>query len=135
MLIEEAQAHLANTQSNIDELSKKIDKMYLDSVNGIISNTDYFRYSKGFIEERERLKKDLINIKNKINFIKEKEKNIKNDNEIEKIINEFLKMENPSKAVLYELIDKLELDENKNIYIYFNFPELNMIDNEIGEPK
>ena len=42
-------------------------------------------------------------------------------------------MENPSKAVLYELIDKLELDENKNIYIYFNFPELNMIDKEIGE--
>ena len=102
--------------------------MYLDSVNGIISNTDYFRYSKGFIEERERLKKDLINIKNKIKFLKEKDKSIKNDNEIEKIINEFLKMENPSKAVLYELIDK-------NIYIYFNFPELNMIDKEIGEPK
>ena len=134
-LIEEAQAHLANIQNNIDELSKKIDKMYLDSVNGIISNTDYFRYSKGFIEERERLKKDLINIKNKIKFLKEKDKSIKNDNEIEKIINEFLKMENPSKAVLYELIDKLELDENKNIYIYFNFPELNMIDKEIGEPK
>ena len=109
--------------------------MYLDSVNGIITNTDYFRYSKGFIEERERLKKDLINIKNKIKFLKEKEKSIKNDNEIEKIINEFLKMENPSKSVLYELIDKLELDEYKNIYIYFNFPELNMIDNEIGEPK
>ena len=133
MLIEEEQTHLANIQSNIDELSKKIDKMYLDSVNGIISNTDYFRYSKGFIEERERLKKDLINIKNKIKFLKEKEKSIKNDDEIEKIINEFLKMENPSKAVFYELIDKLELDENKNIYIYFNFPELNMIDKEIGE--
>ena len=75
----------------------------------------------------------MINIKNKIKFLKEKEKSIKNDNEIEKTINEFLKMENPSKAVLYELIDKLELDENKNIYIYFNFPELNMIDTEIGE--
>ena len=135
MLIEEEQTHLDIIQNNIDELSKKIDKMYLDSVNGIITNTDYFRYSKGFIEERERLKKDLINIKNKIKFLKEKEKSIKNDNEIEKIINEFLKMENPSKSVLYELIDKVELDEYKNIYIYFNFPELNMIDNEIGEPK
>ena len=57
VLIEEEQMHLANIQSNIDELSKKIDKMYLDSVNGIITNTDYFRYSKGFIEERERLRR------------------------------------------------------------------------------
>ena len=40
-------------------------------------------------------------------------------------------MKNPSKAVLYALIDRIELDEYKNIYIYFNFSELNIINDEL----
>ena len=39
---------------------------------------------------------------------------------------EFLKMENPSKAILYELIDRVELDEFKNIYIYFKLILVNV---------
>lgn len=132
-LLEEENLHLSKIESSIDELSKKIDKIYLDSVNGYITNDDYFRYSKGFIEERERLKKELSSTKNKIILLKEQQKNNKNDAEIENVINEFLKMENPSKKILFELIDKIELDEHKNIYIYFNFPELNLIEEQVGK--
>ena len=43
-------------------------------------------------------------------------------------INEFL--DNPSKKSIYRLIDYIEIDENKKIYIHFAFSKLNII-NEI----
>ena len=62
-----------------------------------------------------------------------KKQSHRKDEEVESLINEFLKMENTSKKVLYELIDRIELDEYKNIYIYFNFSELNIVSEELGK--
>ena len=42
-------------------------------------------------------------------------------------------MEKPSKKILYELIDRVELDEYKNIYIYFNFSKLNIINEQLND--
>ena len=130
-LIDKEKAKLNDIENTITQISKKIDKIYFDNLNGMITNDDYFRYSKGFIEERERLKKGKINTKNNINILKEKQASNKNTEEIENTIEEFLKMQNPSKQILYELIDRIELDEYKNIYIYFNFSELNIINEEL----
>lgn len=126
-LIEKENFHLNNIVDRITDISKKIDKIYLDSVNGLISKDDYLRYSKGFIEEKDRLKKEKLNTENKIKTLKEKQKNKEDDEEIEKVINQFLKMEKLSKKILYEIVDRVEIDEYKNIYIYFNFSELNII--------
>ena len=130
-LIDKENAKLNDIENTINEISKKIDKIYFDNLNGMITNDDYFRYSKGFIEERERLKKEKINTKNKIDILKEKQTSDGNEEEVKSVIDEFLEMKNPSKAVLYALIDRIELDEYKNIYIYFNFSELNIINDEL----
>ena len=132
-IIEKETFHIKSISNRVTEISKKIDKMYIDNVNGIITNNDYFRYSKSFIEERERLKKEKDTIQGKINILREKQENNKNSEEVDNIINLFLKMESMSKAVLYEIVDRVELDEYKNIYIYFNFSELNMINEELGK--
>ena len=42
---------------------------------------------------------------------------------MEKLINEFLN--NTSKKSLYMLIDNIEIDENKNVFINFAFSKLN----------
>ena len=42
---------------------------------------------------------------------------------MEKVINEFLN--NTSKKSLYMLIDNIEIDENKNVFINFAFSSLN----------
>lgn len=132
-LITEENAHIKNIENKISEITKKIDKMYLDSVNGLISNEDYFRYSKDFIEERERLKKEKKIIENKIVVLQDKQNNSSNEENVENTINQFLEMRNPNKNVLYQLIDRIELDEYKNIYIYFKFSELNLIREQLSK--
>ena len=36
-------------------------------------------------------------------------------------IKEFLEMKNPSRALISSLIDRIEIDEEKNIDIYYKF--------------
>ena len=38
-----------------------------------------------------------------------------------KFINDFLSFNSPSRELLALLIDKVEIDKNKNVDIYFNF--------------
>lgn len=51
----------------------------------------------------------------------------KDDKELDKLIEQFLKLEKIDKIYLYRLINKIEIDKDKNVYIYFNFSELNFI--------
>ena len=45
------------------------------------------------------------------------------NNEMEELIENFLKFENPSKTILFQLIDQIEIDENKNAFVKFAFRE------------
>ena len=44
-----------------------------------------------------------------------------------------MKFEKPDKMFLYRLINKIEIDKDKNIYIYFNFSKLNSINENLDE--
>ncbi len=44
-----------------------------------------------------------------------------------------MKLEQVDKIYLYPLINKIEIDKNKNVYIYFNFSKLNSINENLDE--
>ena len=131
-IIKKEENILVNINDKIADISKKLDKMYFDNLNGIISNDDYFRYSRIFLEEREKLNNQKKSIEENICIIKEENRKNKNKEDIDKIINDFLNFEKLNKKILFELINKIELDEFKNIYIYFNFSELNIIKKQLN---
>lgn len=129
-MIDKEKSNLRDIIERIEKVSKKLEKLYRDNLNEIITDEEYHRYSREFIEEREALKRQQKITQDKIKLIMEKQESSKNDDEVDKTIKEFLKLEKPSKKILYELIDRIELDEYKNIYIYFNFSELNVINEQ-----
>ena len=45
----------------------------------------------------------------------------------------FKELEKIDKIYLYRLINKIEIDKDKNIYIYFNFSKLNSINENLDE--
>lgn len=108
--------------SRIANISNQIDNIYFDKINHVISQEDYFRYTNKIINERDSLvrqKNEIIKIINNINA-KQYEYSEKEMNET---INEFLN--NPSKKTIYRLIDNIEIDEKKKVYINFAFSKLN----------
>lgn len=81
------------------------------------------------MKQREEVKQKLTRTENEVN-IKNK---IKEEKELDELIENFLKLEQIDKIYLYRLINKIEIDKDKNVYIYFNFSKLNSINENLEE--
>lgn len=110
--------------------------MYMDKLSGVIYEEDYTRFAEKLNAERLNLKKHKEETEQKLNELDSKiDSNIKTkeEKELEELIENFLKFEKPDKIFLYRLINKIEIDKDKNIYIYFNFSKLNSINENLEE--
>ena len=110
-----------------DRIMNKLSTLYSDRCNNIISAELYKELS---IESETKLKK----INNIIEEEKIKKKNIKNKANIlpdyTKKIKELLDLKKPKKELINTLIDKIVIDENRNINIIFKYdviPEINFM--------
>lgn len=131
-LIDGYEKKLNEIENKIRRINTNLDKMYMDKLNDIISTDDYMRFYNRFEEERKNLNEKQYEIKQKIRTIKEKNEDNISEHEIKKIINEFLSMKEVDKVLLYRLINYIEIDTDKNIYIHFNFNHLNIISDNIS---
>lgn len=111
-----------NLKKYLEKLTFEIDSIYSDKLNGILSEDDFKR-----IYERKKLEKKTIleKIKKIKNYVKN---NIIDEDEMSReIVQKFLDIiqnattSNITKEILTDLVDKVEIDNNKNIYIYFKF--------------
>lgn len=119
-----------NNQIRIEELTNKLeiinsnlDKIYNDRLNGLLDENDFERiYSLKKIErDTIQKEKDLLeNVINnyQINLINE-------DEELEKLLKQFLYMNKPDKLLIFSLIDRIEITKNSEIIIKFKFKNLN----------
>ena len=120
----------------IADINNNLDKMYMDKLKGILQEEDYIRVAQKLGSERvklneqkQELEQKLIGVEDKIENKKQKEE----EKELDKLIEDFLKFEKLDKIYLYRLINKIEIDKDKNIYIYFNFSKLNSINQKLEE--
>lgn len=122
---------LEQTNKEINCINNNLDKMYMDKLNGIISEEDYIRIYQKLIFDRTKLNIQKKEIEKNLNLAEKtltNKESIQKRQELEKLIDDFLKLEQIDKIYLYLLINKIEIDKDKKIYIYFNFSKLNNID-------
>ena len=120
----------------IYEINSNLDKMYMDKLKGVLLEEDYIRYSQKFIFERMNLTKQKEELQQKLTQTEEKisyKNKTKEEKELDELIENFLKLEQIDKIYLYRLINKIEIDKDKNVYIYFNFSKLNSINENLDE--
>lgn len=119
----------SEVNNNINDLRKqekalisKLDMLYQDKFNGIVSEEMYLRISR----ETEN---SLIKIREKIGELQD----AKNDKKINKNdlknyedkIRELIDIDNPSRELIGALIDKIIIDKDRNIEIIYKFSMLN----------
>lgn len=103
----------------IDSLTNQIDEIYMDKLNGIIDNTQYMRI-KNKIEEDIKKTQDSYNKLTSNN----NGKRLVNEKKINKYINDFLSLKNPSRELIINLIDRIEIAEDKSIKIQLSFSNI-----------
>ena len=103
---------------NLEIINKKLiddlDKTYLDMLKGIIDEEQYIRVRENFKTEIDNNKKNIDNLKNElINRI--------DSRQIEKYIDEFLSLENLTRILIINLVEKIYIYQDKQIDIIFTF--------------
>lgn len=127
---------LEQIDKSIFYINNNLDKMYMDKLQGIILEEDYIRVSQKFIFDRTNLIKQKEELEQKLIGTEEKiitKNKTKEEKELDELIENFLKLEQINKMYLYRVINKIEIDKDKNVYIYFNFSKLNSINENLDE--
>ena len=120
----------------IFDINNNLDKMYMDKLKGVLQEEDYVRVSGKLSLERTKLNEQRQELEQKLIVTEDKietKNHTKEEKELDELIENFLKFEKPDKMFLYRLINKIEIDKDKNIYIYFNFSKLNSINENLDE--
>lgn len=110
---------LKQLQIEINLIKDNIDKMYVDKLNGKVSEEMYERLFNKLIGEVNQKEIKYNELKNK------KEDDSQDDSkEIEKIVKKFLKLEKPTPEIMKVIINKIEIHQDKQVDIVFNFKKL-----------
>lgn len=96
------EAEITAYQKKIEEFSKGIKELYLDKVKGIISESDYLEFSKGFSSDKERLEKRVIDIQKEISTI---ERKMYAGNNPRQLIEQYTNLEHLDRETVEKLID------------------------------
>ena len=88
----------------------------MNMLKGIIDEEQYIRISENLKQEIESNKSSIDNLKNEqIN------ENKIDNKKIEKYINEFLSLENPTRELIINLVEKVYIYQDKRVDIIFTF--------------
>ena len=104
-------------ENKIKEYISKIDMLYEDKFRGNISDVTYKRLSQ---ETESLLNKAQLDLE-KYKGTKKESIKTKELEEYEERIRELVDIEKPTRELLQTLIDKIEIDKDKNIEIFYRF--------------
>lgn len=115
------EAEMQVLQSKITSLTSNLDQMYMDRLNGLLSEEDFQRIY-------QKVKMDRTVLEDRLKSLQEQVKQPVNTEEKAKaLVKQFLDSALTSRELLVSLIERVELTEEKEIIIKFRFRELEAV--------
>ena len=113
-------------KQNIEKETRKLEVMYEDRLAGIISLEEYMKNANRIKEIVKNYEQAIKELEQELSGEKCK---TKNETRLDNLVDEFLNMEKPTKEIIREFIDKIEIHSDKQVDIYFNFKPLQDLNN------
>ena len=101
-------------EKKIKDINKVIDKIYEDKYKGLFEDEDFTRIYTNEIRSRKQVEERVKQLRE----LEEKEDSLV---DIDRIIKDFVNMQEITRTMLVSLVDKIEISENKEITIYYKF--------------
>ena len=112
-------AEIQSLQSKIESMTASLDKMYMDRLSGILAEDDFQRIYLKVKADRSKLEDQLKGLEQK------KASPAKAEDEAKALVQRFIESSCASRELLVSLIERIELSEDKQLYIKFRFKQLN----------
>ena len=109
---------MQSIQSKIESMTANLDRMYMDKLAGILAEKDFQRIYQKLKEDRTKLEERLKELQEQV------EQPMKPEIKARELVQRFLDNAYVSKELLFSLIERIELSEEKHVYIKFRFREL-----------
>ena len=117
---------LQKLENEIKLINNNIDQMYVDKLNNKISEEMYERLLIKFGDEIKQKEKEYMEIK------QQKEEAKQDDTEkIKSVVQDFLSLNKPTSEIMKVIINRIEIHQNKQVDLYFNFKQLNNLKEKI----
>ena len=105
-------------EEEVKRINDNLDNIYLDKLNNKITIEQFDRLTAKLNNELKIKKDKLV----ELNYEKNNQENTNiNNKEIEKYINKFLSIDEPSRELIVNLIDRIEIYEDKTINVKVTF--------------
>ncbi len=113
------EAELQSLQRKIDAMTSNLDRMYMDKLSGFLNEDDFQRIYLKVKADRSKLEGQLKELE------KKKDSPAKGVDEAKELVQRFIESSCVSRELLVSLIERIELSEDKQLYIKFRFKQLN----------
>lgn len=120
---EKLQQKLKKQEEKLNWNNRTLEEIYQDKIEKVITVEDFTMLYKKQNKEKNKLIKQIQEIKSELHQINEQLENV-NVEKITKKVKEALKLDNITKEMYQRLIEKVEFDKDKNIYITFRFQNI-----------
>ena len=117
---------LQKLENEIKLINNNIDQMYVDKLNNKISEEMYERLLEKFRDEIRQKEDEYIEIK------QQKEDAKQDDTEkIKSVVQDYLSLSKPTSEIMKVIVNRIEIHQDKQVDLYFNFKQLNNLKEKI----
>lgn len=121
-MLKDLEMRLKKLEAEVDFSTKKREDLYNDKLNGIIDLDMYKKMVNRITDETVTKQSEIKELYTKIYNMKNSIMNSKK--KYDNFIKEYLDMKTPNIQLLSSIIDKIVIDEDRNIDIYYKFKPL-----------
>lgn len=117
------EAEIQSLKGKIESMTANLDSMYMDKLSGLLNEDDFQRIYLKVKSDRSKLESQLKELERR------KESPVKAEDEARALVQHFVESACASRELLVSLIERVELSEDKQIYIKFRFKQLETTNN------
>ena len=122
--IVEIKTKIERKQNVLNTHKNTIDSLYLDKVHGLVDEEMYKRIYEKTMKEIKKLELEISELERQKGINESKQDNNSSFSKCKKSALDYMSLKNPTKEQLMRLVDKIEIDKDKKIYVHLKFPEL-----------
>ena len=122
-------AKIESFKEAIEKETRKLEVMYDDRLSGVISIDEYMKNANRIKEAVKGYEQNIKELEKEISCENDK---TKTESKLDNLIEEFLSMEKPTKEIIREFIEKIEIHSDKQVDIYFNFKPLQEMNEKLN---
>ena len=116
---------IAKLELDIKSIDLKIEKLYMDRLDDIISANTYKKMTDKFEKQKQKKQNEIDELKISVEEYK-KDNSIDELLEIKKIVKEYIKTrKNSPRELILKIVNKIEIHQDKTVDLYFKLKQLN----------